>query len=468
LIELPRELARRLRTVLRGSLLAGEPRGSWPLLLVRAEQGELTLQARHNDLAVRFTKSGANGVGAIAFRSDLLAQFEGRNADPVTLEAVEFGKGTARWTDAGVSRTIEFETVTVDSMPEFPALPKQWSELPPTLLQALAEAAQTTTRDGGRLSLLRVQLRGKAGQVVATDGKQLLVQRGFAFPWADDVLVPRVPAFGSKELAGVTHVEVGRTTSHVAVRTGDWIFLLPIDTTSRYPDVNNVIPRPGSQSTYLHIHPDDAAFLNTTLPKLPGRDDEYSPVTLDLGAQAIVRAQEEHVRATEVVLSCSTVTGPPVRLCLDRDYLARALKLGFRELLVPSPNQPVLCQDQGRLYVFMPLDGKNAVLPCKGMHRLVSVEGDNQPESTPRERRKDIMPAVTPNGRNPDDHLSPQQPEHSGIEEIIVEAEALRVQLQEASVRTSRLIAALKQQRRQSRAVMAAMASLRQIGHLTP
>jgi hypothetical protein len=334
----------------------------------------------------------------------------------------------------------------------------------------LSDRIAPSPNNGGRLALLRVQLRGKAGQVVATDGKQLLIQRGFAFPWSEDVLVPRVPVFGSKELAGEKNIEVGRTTSHVAVQTGDWTFLLAIDTDSRYPDVNGVIPRTGSQTTCLRMHPDDAVFLAVTIPKLPGRNLEFSPVTLDLGSQAIVRAQEEEerVHVTEVVLSRSSVSGPPMRLCLDRDYLARALKLGFTELLVPGPSKPVLCQDQHRLYVFMPLDEKAAVPPGKGMHRVASAEGDHQPESTPKERRNAIMPAVPPNGRNPDDHLNAPQPERSGIEEIIAEAEALRTQLQEASVRTSRLIAALKQQRRHTRAVQAAMASLRQIGHLTP
>jgi hypothetical protein len=254
------------------------------------------------------------------------------------------------------------------------------------------------------------------------------------------------------------------------VRTGEWTFLLAIDADSRYPDAQGVIPRTGSQTTCLRMHPDDAAFLGANLPKLPGRDEEYSPVTLDLGSRPALRAREEQGRGhvTEMVLSRSTVSGPPVRLCLDRDYLVRALKLGFTELLAPSPTKPVLCQDQGRLYVFMPLDEKAAVPPGKGMHRVVSAEGVHQPESTPGKRRNAIMPAAPPNGQSPDDSLNAPQPERTGIEEIIAEAEALRVQLQEASARSSRLIAALKQQRRQARAVQAAMASLRQIGRLSP
>ncbi len=50
-----------------------------------------------------------------------------------------------------------------------------------------------------------------------------------------------------------------------------------------------------------------------------------------------------------------------------------------------------------------------------------------------------------------------------GIAEIIAEAEELRRLVQDTGGRLGRLIAALKQQRRHSQAVRAAMASLRQL-----
>ena len=46
----------------------------------------------------------------------------------------------------------------------------------------------------------------------------------------------------------------------------------------------------------------------------------------------------------------------------------------------------------------------------------------------------------------------------------LVEVEALRAQLQEALSRTSKVLALLKQQRQQRKAVDAAMASLRKLG----
>ena len=53
-------------------------------------------------------------------------------------------------------------------------------------------------------------------------------------------------------------------------------------------------------------------------------------------------------------------------------------------------------------------------------------------------------------------------PERWGLAEVIAETETVRALLQDASVRTARLVAALKNQRRQSRVVRQAMESLRQ------
>jgi hypothetical protein len=60
-----------------------------------------------------------------------------------------------------------------------------------------------------------------------------------------------------------------------------------------------------------------------------------------------------------------------------------------------------------------------------------------------------------PAGRSP--------PERMSLADVVAEGEALRALLSEAAGRIARLLAALKQQRRQSRAVRQAMESLRQL-----
>ena len=110
--------------------------------------------------------------------------------------------------------------------------------MPAGFLTVLDEACRTAGKEpGGRFALTRIQLRGKRGDVVATDGRQLLVQGGFRLPWSDDVLVPRTSVFSCREFACHEEVLLGRTPTHVAVRCGPWTLLLAIDPNSRFPDV---------------------------------------------------------------------------------------------------------------------------------------------------------------------------------------------------------------------------------------
>ena len=80
------------------------------------------------------------------------------------------------------------------------------------------------------------------------------------------------------------------------------------------------------------------------------------------------------------------------------------------------------------------------------------------------------MPVPRTNGHAADDPLNspPTQAESLGTAEVIAEAEGLRTLLQEAGGRLTRLIAALKLQRKQHRTFRAAMESLRQLQHLAP
>jgi hypothetical protein len=66
-----------------------------------------------------------------------------------------------------------------------------------------------------------------------------------------------------------------------------------------------------------------------------------------------------------------------------------------------------------------------------------------------------------------DSHPCASQPERMSLADVIAETEAFRALLSEAAGRAVRLLAALKQQRRHSRAVHQAMQSLRQL-HIDP
>lgn len=260
-----------------------EGRRDWPLVLCRAGPHGLTLEARQGNVAVRHETTGTHTPETIAFRTSVLAQIEGRTQDSVGLEQVAFGEGVARWTEGDEPRTLEIETVAPESVPSFPEVPRRLAVQPPDFIRALAEAARTTPRDAGRPALSRVPLRGKESSLVATDGRQLFVQGGFRLPWANNLLVPRVPAFGVRGLLTKGDaVGVGTAGGQVAIRAGPWLFLLAIDPASRFPDIQTVMPKESAVTTRLRLDPADVALLADGLAKLPGGKEPHAPVTLVL------------------------------------------------------------------------------------------------------------------------------------------------------------------------------------------
>jgi hypothetical protein len=195
----------------------------------------------------------------------------------------------ARWTDREGVQVRPPPTVEPDSVASLPEAVGRTASLSASFPGAFGEAVRTAARDSGRFALTRILIRGKAGQVVATDGQQLLVQSGFAVPWADDLLVPAVPALAAQELATGGAVTVGRSANHVLVTAGPWTFALAVVRTGKFPRVEAVIPT-GEVVAWCTFDRADVPGLVAAVANLPGRDDPDAPVTLDLAKRVAIRA----------------------------------------------------------------------------------------------------------------------------------------------------------------------------------
>jgi hypothetical protein len=319
--------------------------------------------------------------------------------------------------------------------------------------------------------LTRIELRGRRGQLAATDGRQLLVQGGFALPWSEDVLIPALPLFVSRDLPSDGPIAIGRTAQHVSLRIGPWLLHLEIDAEGRFPNADTVIPRMDAMVSRLHLSEDDARFLVQVLPRLPGAKEHLAPLTVEVGKQVVLRARADNTpQVHEVVLSGSSCQGPPVRVACNRHFLGRVVQLGFRELLLRNATTPLLCRDETRTYLFILLDG--ALPPAADAVRIVSGEAapaaltaSLKPQA---ERRREAMPRPPmkddePHNDSPESSRPSLSRPNDEVLDPLAEAEALRALLHDAQFRLSRLLSALKQQRRQTRALRSAMDSLRNL-----
>jgi len=468
LITITRRQARFLRAVFRRHALGIPHKGLVPPLVFHADPASgLRVRHRQAHLAVECLLEGADRPeGAVAVPLDALADFEGRDDSPVVLEAATPGRTTVRWDDRDIPQSREYTVPEIGSLPAFPEPPATFKDCPYGLLDALVEAAATTEEGSTRYALNCIQMKGTTSEVVATDGRQILIQGGFGLPWDGDLLVRAAPLFASKELPRDRPVRVGRTDSYVVLMAGAWSISLAIQAEARFPRVEHVVPDARFAATRLTLDPQDAEFLGQALDRLPGGDEPSGPVTLDCNGCVAVRARAGgQDRVTELVLARSGYAGDPVRLHTNRAYLARAVRLGFGEVCVSGPESPVLCRDDRKSFVWQPLSKEAAIEPAADAVRIESTHPGPAPRPAETRRSTPPMSAPTPKARPEADRnrLPANVTGATGLATLIQEAVALHEVLTDARARTHRLIGGLRRHRKQSRLVASTLQSLKEL-----
>ncbi len=471
MIQVSRSIIRQFRTAMKKSVALHCPKGSNPPVVMRTDANGLTIHAQHNNVALAVHTDGLFTAERIVVPARALEEFEGREQSNVELAYTTSSKVLARWTDRGVPCAVEYELATTDTATELPELPGNFKQNEAGLLKALDDAMHIVSTTAIRYATDKIQLRGQAGEIAATDGGQLLWQSGFEFPWTEEVLVPRIKVFGCTELFGDS-AAIGKTATHVCVRSGSWTIYLPVDKEGRFPKVENVIPKMTGNCTRLRLDENDAEFLAKTLSRLPGHDNDHSPITLDLNGHVAVRARaEDQDRATMAVLSRSTTTGQSLRYAANRNYLARALTLGFTEVQFANADSPAMCQDAHRKYIFIGL-GKTAALEPSENELRLSSDAEAVPSQQPSTHRSKPTVKTTP---QPLESVAPSNGEHTSengqhkagsFGTLLEEAQSLQNTLRDMLLRTNQFITGLKQYHRQTKTMRATLASLRQLQQL--
>ena len=287
--------------------------------------------------------------------------------------------------------------------------------------------------------------------------------------------MPALPLFKTRLLSSETEFTIGRTKSQVCLRCGPWTFWLSVNSGS-YPDVESVIPAHRGPVSSVQLSASEADFLLQTLPRLPGGEAEDQPVTLDVNGHLAIRAKGDKGPITEVAMPDSLVRGPHVRTRVARACLVRALELGFREFTIVKDDSPIVCRDERRVYAWMSLGKKGALEPSTDAV-LITPSGDETPR--PRAVQAKARPAATapaitssPIITSPAGHVE-QETETAEEQRTVLtpsaaieEAEALKLALRDAYLRSGRLVASLKRQRKQSRLLNSTMTALRQLQHI--
>ncbi len=490
MITISRLLAKQIRSVFRRALQLSASQTDQVVWLLADNTG-LRIRAQNKQAIIEYQLPGLVTPDAVPITMEALAACEGTKADQfVSIERQTDGPIVLRWDDRAVPQSFVFDATKVKAEAS-PVPPEAWTTNAPSMLSALADAMRIVPAEATRHSLNCVHLRPDGGRIAATDSHHLLLQSGFEFPGSEDLLIPRTTLFSSRELPTDQSVEVGVTANHGVFRIGPWTVWLTLEKQSRYPRVEDIIPTAGSAKTRLSLSQEDRAFLLDVVPRLPSVTDQEDRVTLNLnGSVALLAQGDPPSPVTEVVLRNSHRSGDEVQLNTDRRFLVHAAQLGFQELEIHGPESPLVCRDEHRVYLWAPLQemppltaGPDTVqiesplttnttshrparhLPPPRRSRPIAERTPNRMShnrisatlsgSTPPPEKGAARPIVAEAGNSPDQSAS--------FGTVLREAESVKTSLREAHSQVSRLIAALKRHRRQSKLVQSTLSSLRQL-----
>ncbi|MDB5335206.1 MAG: hypothetical protein JWN70_825, partial [Planctomycetaceae bacterium] len=447
---------RSFRAVLRRSKIGKQSAGNAPLLVVVASGDRYALQATSESVAIELSISATCPSGRIVLPLDVLQVCEGHSEDPVTIRRMGNDRINVEWIDQRIPQVREYDPLPADDQPSFPALPTELRTNQPGFWSALRDAIGSAERVRTRYALDCLQLRGQTGQIVATDGQQALAQSGFTFPWANDILIPALDVLGCRELPQDVPVAIGRGVDWVTLVIGAWTIAVKVENDAHFPKIDTVIPSTASTRSRLNLTNEDARFLMAALPKLPSEDECHWPVTVELNGHVAIRGKApDNSRPTELILSHSRLHGEPVRWQTNRKLLARAVRLGFRDVCLTDPESPAMCDDGQRQFVWAVLNPKCAIPPQTDAVRIESpatrelIANRKAPRSPSRDNS--VTGAVSITGSKLTPAAENVSADTTPITSLIHDAEALRTSLRDLLGKTNVLVMGLKRQRKQSR-----------------
>jgi DNA polymerase-3 subunit beta len=215
-------------------------------ILLRADEGRLTLAATDMEISLRASISGeVTGDAAVVVPGRLLTDLVRLlPADSVTL-AHEEGEGVLAVTSGGHSSRLN--VYSAEDFPRLPPLEVSLQRLEAAaLLETIEKVGRAASRDESRPVLTGVLVRFEGDQLImaATDSYRLAVKET-ALTEASPELDAIIPARALQELArlaaGEEYVEVGVHENYVIFSAGDaWLTSRRID--GQFPNYKQLLP----------------------------------------------------------------------------------------------------------------------------------------------------------------------------------------------------------------------------------
>ena len=472
-----------LKTALPGlSKIIGR-RSTLPVLehirLTRDNNGDVSLQATDLDAhAIYHVPESQPGAPW-----DVLVPFEPLNKLVKGLgnkEVVSFipdgkNKLKLRYPLGGSFMEQKLDTLATDEFPPLPKITKPDTQLGPEFGVALKQALQCCSNDSSRYVLRGACMDAedkKLHYIISTNGRILFSANSFAFDFKKSVIIPDSKFLNWTDLMddgcklAVEPSAKKESKGWIRLSSPHWTFITrEID--GQFPNWKQAVPVMASPRTVIKLPSQAVKQLQEVLPHLPGNEDTNHTIRLKYEfGQLKVEGRNKENDWTGVFIQDATITGKPVSIGLNREYLLTALKFNLNEIQIEDALTAFVCINGGKKMVIMPLKldvvpaTKPAPSPQPTTPKPVSTPQPTtppKPEAEGQERKTD-MAKTTAKPEAPKPATSP-----SLVEQVEVIKESLKNVIRDLTSLADSAKQAEKEKRASEKEVEAARATLKKL-----
>lgn len=254
--------------------------------------------------------------------------------------------------DIGTGRIEEvFEPLDPKDFPEEPAIEQSPVGLPESFPERFREALACASKDTTRPILNGVFLdvgESTGHYLVATDGRHLFSANSFKLPVPMSVVLPNLRILGWSGLGGQWALALEKNGRRFRLQAGAWT-VSSKTVEGSFPNWKQVIPK--TPETVLSL-PENHSFKET-VKRFPEGTDRDKGILL-VSERGVVSLRDPSGKSSSS-LPGATVAGPDISVCVNRDYLAKALDYGLTTIGLTDPTSALHFRNEGRQMVVMPI-----------------------------------------------------------------------------------------------------------------
>jgi hypothetical protein len=176
----------------------------------------------------------------------------------------------------------------------------------------------------------------------------------------------------------------------VKLESPRWSFITR-EVEGQYPNWKQCVPTPTSKWTQVILSEEAVAQMLLVIPNLPGADSFNSTIRLRVDSYLTVEGQnKDDQQWTSIPVQAVNVTGNPVSIAINRQYLLTALRFGLNKLEIEDSVTAMVLSNGGKKMVIMPVrmeDAKIQVSPAPAKNTPALTKPANPvptPEQTPQ------------------------------------------------------------------------------------